>query len=154
MVIHTFQYCTTLPDGSFQWQWKQSFLPLHDNTLMNLWDLPVFDTTGEVTKCTKFLISRVHNDTLWLDKGYPIHVEDIHQLTGLSMTGQNVSDDFQGSGKHGRKKGTLSLYELYGTHRGGHGALIEPINDPQVHLCLLPHHWQGNEKLYTEQVYT
>jgi hypothetical protein len=22
MMIHTFQYCTTLPNGSFQWQWK------------------------------------------------------------------------------------------------------------------------------------
>jgi hypothetical protein len=129
MEIHTFQDCTTLPDGSFQWKWKQSFLPLCDNMLMNL-GLTVFDTTSEVTKCTKFLINRVHNDTLWLEKGYPIHVEDIHQLTGLSMTGQNVSDDFQGSRKHGRKKGMLNLYELYGTRWGGHGTLIDPINDP------------------------
>jgi hypothetical protein len=64
-------------------------------------DLPVFGTTREVARCTKFLISRVHNGTLWLDKAYIIHVEDIHKLMGLSMDGKYVSQGFQGSGKHG-----------------------------------------------------
>jgi len=27
----------------------------------------------------------------------------------------------------------LILYELHGSHWGGCGALLEPINDPQVH---------------------
>jgi hypothetical protein len=40
-------------------------------------------------------------------------------LTRLSMQGQDVTEGFQGSGKYGKKKGELSLYENYGTHRGG-----------------------------------
>jgi hypothetical protein len=70
--------------------------------------------------------------TLWLDKAYPIHVEDIHKLTGLSMEGKDVTQGFQGSGKHDHKKGEISLYDKYGTRRGGHGALIDQINDEKV----------------------
>jgi hypothetical protein len=54
---------------------------------------------------------------------------NIHQLKGLSMDIQDVEDGFQGSGKHGRKKFNLILYEKYHTRRGGRGALIELIND-------------------------
>jgi hypothetical protein len=86
---------------------------------MNLYDLLVFGTIGDVAWCTKFLISRVHNNTLWLNQAYPIHVEYIHKIIGLSMEGQNVKDDFQGLWNHGRKKGKISLYDKYGTHRGG-----------------------------------
>lgn len=48
------------------------------------------------------------------------------------MEGQDVTEAFQGSGKHGRKKGELSLYQRFGTRRGGRGALIEPITDEPV----------------------
>jgi hypothetical protein len=101
MAIHAFMDCTILQDGTMSWEWKSYFLPLQESTLMSLSDLPVFDTTGEVSKCTKFFIILVHNNTLWLDKGYPIHVMDIHQLIGLSMDDQDVMDGFQGLGKHG-----------------------------------------------------
>ena len=47
---------------------------------MSLQDLLVFSTTGEVVRSTKFLISRVKNGSLWLEKEYPIHFDDIHQL--------------------------------------------------------------------------
>jgi len=86
----------TLSDGDFQWKWKQSFFPLHNIMLMNFRELLVFDTTGKVAKCTKFMISRVHNSTLWMEKGYFIHVEDIHQLTGLSMMGQECMRQLPG----------------------------------------------------------
>jgi hypothetical protein len=56
---------------------KDEFMKLFHSTIMNLRDLPVFRTTGEVARCTKFLISRVH-DSLCLYRRYPIHVEDIH----------------------------------------------------------------------------
>jgi hypothetical protein len=46
--------------------------------------------------------------------------------------GQNVVEGFQGLGNHGRKKGTLSLYDIYGTHWGGCDAQIDPINHAQV----------------------
>ena len=58
---------------------------------MNLHDLKVFKTIGEVVRCTKFLISYVHNGALWLEKAYPIHVDDIHQLKGISMEGEDIS---------------------------------------------------------------
>ena len=45
------------------------------------------------------------------------------------MMGQNVVEGFQGLGKHGRKKGTLKMYDIYGTHQGGCGTYIEPVND-------------------------
>jgi hypothetical protein len=57
---------------------------------MNLRDLLVFGTTGEIARCMKFLISKVHDRSLWLDKWYPIHVEDIQQLTILSSQGKDV----------------------------------------------------------------
>jgi hypothetical protein len=91
------------------------FINLFNSTIMNLRYLPVFDTTGEVAKCTKFLISRVHDRSLWLDRRYPIHEEDIHQLTGLSLKGEDVSKGFQGPSKHENKKGEPSLYERFHT---------------------------------------
>jgi len=48
------------------------------------------------------------------------------------MMGQNVSDEFHGSRMHGRKNGTLILYDLYGTFRGGFEYHIDPINDAHV----------------------
>jgi hypothetical protein len=127
MATHAFMDCTTFPDGEFQWKWKPDYTPLWDSTLMCLHDLPIFGTTREVRWCMKFLINRVHNNTLWLDQAYPIHVEDIHMLTGFSMEGQDVTDGFQGSGKHGKKKGELSLYEKYDTHHGGRRVHIVSI---------------------------
>jgi hypothetical protein len=69
----------------------------------------------------------VHDKSLWLDKRYPIHAEDIQQLTGLSLEGEDVSKGFQGPSKHGKKKGEVSLYEKFHTQRGGHTMKIEPI---------------------------
>lgn len=101
------QYMDYYPasNGEICMQWRTAFAPLRDETLCNLMELPVFGTSGEVARCTKFLISRVHGGSLWLDQEYPIHVDDIHLLTGLSMEGQDVTDAFQGTGKHGRRKG-------------------------------------------------
>ena len=73
---------------------KTIFINLFNSTIMNLRYLPVFDTTSEVVWCTKFLINRVHNIILWLDRWYPIHDEDIHQLTIISLEGEDVSKGF------------------------------------------------------------
>jgi hypothetical protein len=80
--------------GGMQFMPKTKFFNLFNSTIMNLRDLPVFGTTGEVAQCTKFLISKVHDRSLWLDKQYPIHVEDIHQLIGLSFEGEDASKGF------------------------------------------------------------
>jgi hypothetical protein len=105
MDLHTFMDCSALPTDEMQWEWKPSYIPLQNSTLMNLYDLSMFGTIGDVARCTKFLISHMHNSTLWLDQAYPIHVDDIHNLIGLSMEGQYVKDGFQGSGKHGSQEG-------------------------------------------------
>jgi hypothetical protein len=55
---------------------------------------------------------------LWLDKVYPIHFKDIHKLTSLSMEEKDITQVFQGSGKHDWKKSEISLYEKYGSRRG------------------------------------
>jgi hypothetical protein len=67
---------------------KPKFINLFNSTIINLRDLPVFGNTGKVARCTKFLIIRVHNISPWLDRRYPIHTEDIHHLTGLSLKGR------------------------------------------------------------------
>jgi hypothetical protein len=77
--------------GGMQFVMKPNFINLFNSNIMNLRDLPVFDTTGEFARCTKFLISRVHDRSLWLDRRYPIHAKDIHQLKGLSLEGEDIS---------------------------------------------------------------
>jgi hypothetical protein len=47
---------------------RKDFINLFNSTIMNLRDLLVFGTTSEIARCTKFLISRVHKRSLWLDK--------------------------------------------------------------------------------------
>jgi hypothetical protein len=118
--MHTDVFWEMAPDGigGMQFVPKEDFINLFNSTIMNLRDLPVFGTTGEVARCTKFLISRVHDRSLWLDKWYPIHAEDIQQLTGLSSQGEDVSKGFQGPGKHGKKKGELACMRN-STQRGG-----------------------------------
>jgi hypothetical protein len=108
------------PDGlgGMQFVPKSDFINLFNSTIMNLRDLPVFGTTGEVARCTKFLISRVHDRSLWLDKRYPIHAEDIQQLTGLSFQGEDVSKGFQGPGKHEKRKASSACMRN-STQRGG-----------------------------------
>jgi hypothetical protein len=84
---------------------KLYFINMFNSTMMHLRDLPMFRTTGEIAHCTKFLISRVHNRSLWIDKRYQIHAKDIHNLIGISLEGEDVSQWFQGLNKHGKKKG-------------------------------------------------
>jgi hypothetical protein len=63
--------------GGRQFVPNPKFINLFNSTIMNLMDLPVFSTTGEVARCTKSLISRVHDRSLWLDRRYLIHAEEI-----------------------------------------------------------------------------
>ena len=77
--MHTNVFWEMDPDGieGMQFVPKSDFINLINSTITNLRDLPVFGTTSEVARCTKFMISRVHDKSLWLDKWYAIHVEDI-----------------------------------------------------------------------------
>jgi hypothetical protein len=113
--------------GGMQFVPKPDFINLFNSTIMHLRDLPVFGTTGEVAWCTKFLISRVHDRSLWLDRRYLIHADDIHHLTGLSLEGEDVSKGFQGPSKHGKRKGEVILYEKFHTQRGGRMTKIDLI---------------------------
>jgi hypothetical protein len=73
--------------GDMQFVPKKEFINLFNSTIMNLRDLPVFGTTGVIAHCMKFLTSRVHDRSLWLDKWYPIHAKYIQKLTLLSSQG-------------------------------------------------------------------
>ena len=119
--MHTYVFWDMAPDETedMQFMSKSDFINLFNSTIMNLRDLPVFGTTSEVARCTKFLISRVHDKSLWLDKIYPIHVEYIHHLTRLSFEGEDLSKVFQGPHKHDKNKGEAGLYETFNTKRGG-----------------------------------
>jgi len=77
--MHTNVFWEMALDGikGMQFVPKLDFINFFNLTIMNLRDLPVFGTTGEVVWCTKFLITMVHDRSLWLDKRYPIHAEDI-----------------------------------------------------------------------------
>jgi len=116
-----------LPFGEVYVQWETSHVSLRESTIMNLWYLLVFGTIREIMHSTKFIICRIHNGSLGLDKEFPIHVDDIHKLAGLSMESEDVVNGFQGLGKHGRKKGEVNIYDNFGTGSGGYGALIESI---------------------------
>jgi hypothetical protein len=113
--------------GGMQCVPKHEFLNLFNLTIMNLRDLPMFGTNSDVAWCTKFLISRVHDRSIWLGRWYPIHVKDIHQLNRLSLEGEDVSKGFQGPSKHGKKKEKTILYERFHTQRGGGTTKIDPI---------------------------
>ena len=73
--------------------WKPPFEPLRKYTLVFLRDLAMLDTQ-EILKCTKFLIEKVHGHSLWLDRSYPMYLNDIHMLKGLSIEGNNVYSTF------------------------------------------------------------
>jgi hypothetical protein len=60
-------------------------------------------------------------------------MEDIHQLIGISMEGDDVIKGFQGSRKCSRKKGEPTLYDKFNTRRGGlmtSSILDEVVEDP------------------------
>ena len=134
--MHTDVFWDIVPYGigGMQVVPKEEFINVFNSTIMNLRDLPVFGTTCEIARCTKFLISNVHDRSLWLYKRYPIHLEDIQQLTGLSSQGEDVSKGFQGPRKHRKKKGDLSLYEKFNKKRGGRTIVIEPIPSKTVYM--------------------
>ena len=84
----------SIGDRGFHYCWKPSFKPFHKLTPVVLQDLLVFDISGEIMKCTQFLITSVHRLSLWLDQSYPIHVNDIHMVMVFSMEGKDVSIAF------------------------------------------------------------
>jgi len=57
---------------------------------------------------------------------------DIQRLIGLSTTGNTKSTAFQTTSKQAKKIGNDNYYNKYDTQRGGKGALIGPINTPNI----------------------
>jgi hypothetical protein len=127
MKAEVYSYYSPLPSREVDMERKTPFVLLRESTINNLRGLLVFGTTSKVGHCTKFLISRVHNGSLWLNKEYLIHVEDIHQLTGLLMEPDDGTKGFQGSRKCGKKKGEPTLYDKFNTRQGGRVTVLEPI---------------------------
>ena len=102
---------------------------------MNLRTLSIFGTTRPALQCTRFLLSRIQNGSLWLNEEIPIHAADIHRLTGLSQNGADVSVAGQTSSKHTRKSSDSNLYTKYGTRWGDKGAKIDLINKPEIQFA-------------------
>jgi hypothetical protein len=94
MHIYVFWEMAPYMFGGIQFMPRPKFVNIFTSTIMNLRDLPVFSTTSEVAQCTQFLISRVHDRSLWLDKWYPILAIDIHHINGFSFKGEYVSKVF------------------------------------------------------------
>jgi hypothetical protein len=118
--------------GGIQFMPKLKSIDLFNSTIMNLRDLPVFDTTREVVRCTKFLINRVHDKSLWLDRRYPIHEENIHQVTGLSIEGEDFPKGFRVTVSMARRRGSpiymRNFINRWGRGGGrGHITKIDPI---------------------------
>jgi hypothetical protein len=116
-----------LPSREVDRQWNTPYVFLRESTIRNLWYFHVFGTTSGVRHCNKFLISWVNTSSLWLDREYTIYVDDIHQLKGLYMDGEHVTNGFQGLGKNNRKKGEINLYDKFNTRKGVCEGFIEPI---------------------------
>lgn len=117
---------------------KEKFKGLHRSTLLHLRSLHVFGTQFIAMQCTKLLARRMHGGSLWLDKEYPIHVEDISRLTGLFAGGNIVSSTFQTGAKRAKKKSKDNIYAKYGTERGGRGAKLDIINKVDIRfVCYL-----------------
>jgi hypothetical protein len=78
--MNIYVFWSISPDelGGMQFVPKPEFINLFNSTIMNLRDLPMSSTTGKVVQWTKFLINKVHDISLWLDRWYTIHAEDIH----------------------------------------------------------------------------
>jgi len=86
-------------------------------------------------QCTKLLVSRMHGGSLWLDKEYPIHVEDISRLTRLVEGGNALSTVFQVGAKQGKKQSEDNIYATYGTERGRRGAKLDKINKDDIRFA-------------------
>lgn len=102
-------------------------------------------------QCTKLLASRMHGGLLWLDKEYPIHVEDISLLTRLSEGGNVVSTTFQTGAKRAKKQSKDNIYARYGTEWGDRGAKLDIINKVNIRFacyliaCKTMRHFTKNE---------
>jgi len=73
---------------------REEFKGLQRSTILHLRSLLVFGTQFFAMQCTKLLVRKVHGGSLWLDKEYPIHVEDINRLIGLEKGGNAISTAF------------------------------------------------------------
>lgn len=74
----------TTKGGEEEARLNLEFEGIQRSTILNLRNLLVFGTIGAVMQCTKFLLSRLQNGSLWLGWEILIHAEDIHRLMGLS----------------------------------------------------------------------
>lgn len=130
---------------------REEFKGLQRSMLLYLRKLPMFGTQFATMQCTKLLVSRMHGGSLWLDKEYPVHVEDISHLTGLSKGWNAISTTFQTRVKRGKKNLEENIYARYGTEQGGRGAKLDRINKVDIKLyCSLiagktMHHFTKNE---------
>lgn len=119
-------------DGTKTSRVREEIKGLQRLKLLHLRSLHVFDTQFTAMQSTKILASKMHGGSLWLDKEYPIHVEDISWLTGLSIGGNTVSSAFQTGAKRVKKRSEDNIYAKYGTKQGGRGAKLDIINKVNI----------------------
>ena len=73
-----------------------------------------------------------------MDKEYPIHAEDIYQLTGLENMGNSVNTTFQVGAKRSKKPIEDNIYTRYGMEQEGKGVKLDIINKDNIRFsCYL-----------------
>ena len=77
--------CIPLDTSEFVIVWNPFFEPFFELMLEFLRDLLMFGITREIMMCIKFIISRVNKNSFWIGISYPMKVNDIHTLIGMSM---------------------------------------------------------------------
>ena len=84
---------------------------------LNLLQSPHFGRSNEINAVVKFLLSCMHGGHIWLDCKVDITIDLIHQITGLSKTGENPMTHFMG--KDQDKIFVTWLIKKYNLTRGG-----------------------------------
>lgn len=125
-------------DGTKSSRVKEDFKGIQRSTILHLRTLPVFGTQFAMMQCTKLLVRKMHGGALWLDKEYPIHVEDINQLTELAKGGNKVSTAFQIVAMRDKKQNEDNIYTKYGTGWGRREAKLDSINKDDIIFFYYP----------------
>jgi hypothetical protein len=95
---------------------------------MNLLDIPHFGCGKHINGCVKQLLSRVHEEILWMDRPIPINVDLIASITRLPADGEKMEQYLEDKTKV--KSISDEIKAKYGAERGNRGIKINDINDP------------------------
>jgi len=91
--------------------WVQN---LYNSIIMTLLDIPHFACRLNNRDCNRFLLSRLHEGLLWLDKKYLVDLHVIYLISRLPTSREYM----------GMTLATTTVMKKYNTHRGSCGAII------------------------------